>query len=89
MIWPKEKGALGLSEGSVPSGAPVIFQFFSWHRLFFKLRLLWEIVFPPQAYLAYAYNIPLNSHKMVLHFFWRAITPVRVLWGIMRKRQVN
>lgn len=84
-IWPADDVIHRRFSTSEAGRAQVIFLFFSPRRFFVKLRALWHILFPPQAYIASAHNIPMHSCKMYRHYIQRMLMPVRLLMNPARK----
>jgi len=84
-IWPADDVINRRFTTSEAGRAQVIFLFFSPRRILIKLRALWHILFPPQAYLASAYNIPMHSGKMYRHYIWRLLIPLRLVMKLARK----
>lgn len=84
-VWPEDDVIHRRFSTSEAGRAQVIFLFFPPRRFFVKLRALWHILFPPQAYIAFAYNIPPHSCKMYRHYIQRMLMPVRLLMNPVRK----
>ena len=84
-VWPADEVIHRRYSTSEAGRAQVIFLFFSPRMLFTKLKALWHILFPPQAYIVSAYNIPPHSCKMYRHYIQRMLMPVRLLMKSSRK----
>jgi hypothetical protein len=78
-VWPEEDVIHRRFSTSEAGRAQVLFLFFSARNLFPKIKALWHVLFPPQAYVAFAYNIPLRSCKMYRHYVQRLLMPLRLL----------
>jgi hypothetical protein len=76
MIWPEDKIVKRTLKSNVPARASSVFLFLSLRRLPLKIKTLFSIVFPPRAYVAYAYGIPINSTKIYGHYLWRFFRPI-------------
>ncbi len=84
-VWPEDH-VINRHFSSAEAGrAQVMFLFFSRRKLFAKLGALWHILFPPQAYIAFAYDIPPRSCKMFRHYLQRMLMPIKIVFNPSRK----
>ena len=86
MIWPEEKILKRTLKSTVPARSSSVFLFLSFRKLPLKIKTFLSIIFPPRAYISYAYNIPINSLKIYGHYFWRMFRPITFFFNRVVKK---
>jgi hypothetical protein len=73
-FWPEERILSRELCFKFPWKTPTFFPLLSRKRIFLKSRILFNIFFPPRAWVSYYYHIPANSIKIFSHYLWRLYT---------------
>jgi len=86
-LWPEEKILSRKSSIRFPMHTPILFPLLSKKRIFFKLKTLFHIFFPPRAWVSYYHKIPAHSVKIFYHYLWRLYRPIWLFSRLLFRRR--